>query len=348
MADLLTRADALRLYLTGAGSNGGSQSAANSALGNYRSSTEVAALSASRASSISNVTLDYIAARNGPGTGTLTATGNDTLTWTPPGGSAGADVTILNGESKVLEGGGDPSKYVRVTRTSTSNLSGTETDTLTEVLNNVIGLDNTTSAEAAAGDDNYRAICLKNGSGSVTMQNITAWIGTLGTQRTSGTAQLGSSGAGTITSATSSAFADWPNSGFCHIKTSGGSTREIVYYSSRTDTSLTVPSAGRAQLGTSAAAGAFNDTLDAVPGIRIAKEAPTGSASAGNAQTIANEATAPTGVTWSTAITQGTGVSIGTLAPGEIYFLWIHRHVVAGSVAEASVRKLVEFSYDAA
>jgi len=83
MADTQTRADSLRLYLTGAGSDDGSQIDDNASLGGYRSSTEVVSLAASRASAIANITIDFVAGKNGIGAGTLTVTGDDTLTWTP-------------------------------------------------------------------------------------------------------------------------------------------------------------------------------------------------------------------------------------------------------------------------
>ena len=95
------------------------------------------------------------------------------------------------------------------------------------------------------------------------------------------------SGSGTITTATASGFADWPSQGWARIKTSGGTLREIVYYTSRTATSLTVPSAGRARLGSSAAAGSATDTVDAVPGLRIGLEA---LGSEGTIQTVASAA----------------------------------------------------------
>lgn len=344
MATAATRADSVRVYGTGASSDGGTQASADASLGNYRSSREVGVLAATISSPISNVTVDYIAGANGTGTGTLTATGSDTLAWTPPGGTQGAAVTILNGETKILEGS-DLNQFVRVTRTSATALSGTATLAIVDVYNNDVGLDNVSSAEATAGDNEYRAVCLKNVN-SVTVADLRAYVKTLGTQRTTDTTQLGSSGAGTI--ATTGSFADWPDSGFAHIKTSGGSTREMVYYSSRTNTVLTVPTGGRAALGTTAAAGAANDTVDAVPGIRIGKEAPAGSATAGNAQTIANEGTAPSGITWSTGTTAATGVSIGSLAAGNIYFLWIHRAVVAGEVATPSTLNKIGLSFDAA
>src|SRR4051812_37429689 len=111
MPDQKTRADSLRLYLTGAASNGGAQTDHNAAFGNYRSATEVAVLGATVTSPISNITINYVAGANSTGTGSLTATGSDTLAWTPPGGTQGSAVTILNGETKIVEGG-DTNRYL--------------------------------------------------------------------------------------------------------------------------------------------------------------------------------------------------------------------------------------------
>jgi hypothetical protein len=157
----------------------------------------------------------------------------------------------------------------------------------------------------------------------------------LGTARTTGTAQLSASGAGTITTATASGFADWPASGWAHIRTSAPATREIVYYSSRTATSLTVPATGRALLGTSAAAGSATDTVTPVAPIRLWLETPT----AGEVQTIANHTTAPTGATWSTSET------VATLAAGEERALWIHRDVPASATVSLAQVSGLDISY---
>ena len=345
MPDELTHADSLRLFLTGAASDGGAQADPDLSLGNYRSSTEVVMLSHTVATPISNVTIDYISGANGPGIGSIIAVSVDTLAYSGPGGSQGAAVTILNGETKILEDGTSANSYVRVTRTSAAILAGTATLTIVENLNNVIGFDNISSAEALAGDDEYRFFCIKNSS-ATEVESVFVWIKTLGTQRISGTTQLGAAGAGTIALAAGN-FDDWPDSGWCHIKDSGGSIREIVYYSSRTSTVLTVPATGRARLGTSAGAGAGTDTVDAVPGIRIAKEAPSAQP-AGFFQTIANEDTAPAGPpTYVTGITEGTGLDIGDLAAGSIYAIIIHRETPAATVAEANVLDYLELSMDA-
>jgi len=341
MAELQTRADSLRIYLTGAASDGGTQADPNASLGHYRAATELEGLSDVITSPIANITVDYIAGDNGTGTGSLTASSSDELQWTPPApnDTQGDPVEILDGESKILEGGAadGANQYIRVTRTSATALTGTASIAIDDPLNRL--WDNVTSAEASAGDAEYRALMLKNESADV-VGSLKVYLATLGTQAASDVAQLASSGSGTIS--TGDDLSDWPESGFVRITTSGATLREICYYSSRTATDLTVPTAGRGLLGTSAAAGAADDTLDAVPGIRIAKEAPSSS----HIQTIANESAAPTGVTFNTGIVAGTGLSIGDLNPGDMYGLWIHRAIPAGAKSAASVLDSIKFSFD--
>jgi hypothetical protein len=350
MANEKQHADSVRAYLTGASSDGGAQTDPDASLGNYRSSTLCEFLDSEITNAISNVTVDFISGANGEGAGTLTATGNDSLAWTPPGGSQGDAVTIANGETKILEGGSSsPEKYIRVSRTSADNLTGTATVTLSDVFNDVVGFDNVSSDESSAGDVEYRCLCLKNDASSE-IKNLTVWLGTLGTQRVSASTQLGASGAGTI-AISSGNFSDWPDSGFCRIQESDGTLREIVYYSSRTSTELTIPTAGRGLLGTSAGAGASDDTVDAVPGIRIAKEAPSAQSSGYfTDKTSAGEGSQPAGLSWATAITSSDAnvIDIGDLSAGNIYGLWIERTVVAGAIAEADVLNLINWSFDAA
>lgn len=53
----------------------------------------------------------------------------------------------------------------------------------------------------------------------------------------------------------------------------------------------------------------------------------------GTEQTVANESTAPTGVTFSAPSSQGTALSIGNIPPGEHKAVWVKRIVNAGAVA---------------
>ena len=339
-----THGDAVRVYLTGAASDGDAQANPDLSLGHYRSSTNMESARGVRVHDpIPNINVLYADRANGIGIGALTATGDDTLAWTPPNGSQGSEITILNGASAVIEGAGDRGAFLLIERTSADALFGSASVVVTENINNAVGGDNVSSAEALAGDDEYRALMLKNVSSS-DVADLSLWIDTLGTQRTSDTAQLAASGADTIETGTANGFADWPEQGYVHIKTRAGATREIAYYASRTATVLTVPAAGRGLLGTSAGAGAADDTVDAVPGVRIAHEAP-GSQPTGNIQTIANESTSPTGRTWKNGTTEATGVSVGVLKAGYLAGIWIHREAPAGMFADAFVLNKIRLQY---
>ncbi len=341
MPDEKTRADSLRLYLTGAASDGGAQIDPDASLGNYRSSTLEEFFTNFISNPISNITVDFISGAHAEGDGSIEAITADTLAWTPPGGSQGAAVSIANGETKILEGNGVPGQFIRVTRTSADSLAGTATVTLSLKFNNVIGFDNVKTAEAAAGDIEYRALMLKNESSSE-VKNVKVYLKTLGTQQVSGADHLAASGAGSIGLAVGN-FNDWPNSGFCRIEDSGGSLKEIVYYSSRIATTLTVPAAGRGILGTSAQAGAVTDRVNAVPGLRLAVEAPVGD----QITNVANESIQPSGLTWSTAITKDNGLEIGDMAAGALYGVWMERAVIVGAVSEGSVLQSIAWSFDA-
>lgn len=53
-------------------------------------------------------------------------------------------------------------------------------------------------------------------------------------------------------------------------------------------------------------------------------------------QTVANEATAPAGVTFSTPTTLGAALALGTIPPGQHKAIWIRRTVTGGSAASAN------------
>lgn len=329
----MTRADSIRAYLTGAASDGGAQASPAAALGNYRGSTLMQWLGL--LGGMFNCTILFASGANGAGDGSLQSDGTGNLRWTAPGSStAGTYVAIGNGETKLLEDGEDPAKFVVVSRSGDAPQASVQVVSLTDVFNNL--WDNVPEAESAAGDNEYRALMLKNVSTSQ-LQNLKLWLGTLGDAKVSAGGQLGGAGSGSITLGGSNKFHGWPRSGFVRIETSANALREIAYYASRTDTVLAVPAAGRGQLGSSAAAGASTDNLYPVPGLRIGKEAPSAQPS-GYIQTIANEGAAPSGIAWVTGIRAADALSIGTLDGGQIQGLWLHRAVLAGHAAEGSVR----------
>lgn len=55
----------------------------------------------------------------------------------------------------------------------------------------------------------------------------------------------------------------------------------------------------------------------------------------GTEQTVADENTAPTDVTFAAAATQGAGIALGDLPPGQSRAIWLRRTVNAGAAAVA-------------
>lgn len=344
MPNVATLADALRWYLSGAASDGAAQADPAAALGNYRGDTEWQLLGVQGA--LLGFVVAFAAGRNGPGTGTLETDGAGSVRWRAPGSATpGAYVAIADSETKLLLDGDDPKKFVRVTRdAATAPAASTAPILLVEIFNSL--LDNVAgdagNDESGSGDDEYRCLFIRNDSAK-NASSVKVWVKPLlAASETSDGAQLAGAGAGTIE--TTGDFHGWPASGFARIVTSGGTLREIVYYSARTATVLTVPAGGRGRLGTSAAAGAADDEIWSVPGWRIAKEAPSAQPN-GFVQTIADEDAAPTAVTFATGISADDAVEIGTLKAGEIYGLWIHREIIASHVASAQVRASLAWSW---
>jgi hypothetical protein len=56
----------------------------------------------------------------------------------------------------------------------------------------------------------------------------------------------------------------------------------------------------------------------------------------GTEQTIANESTAPTAVSFSAPSTAGTGLALGTIPAGQHIAIWLRRTITAGAGASAS------------
>jgi hypothetical protein len=325
-----TRADALREYLTGASSDGGSQNDPTMCLGDYRSSTEAVSLGIAIYNALTNVQVLYASGANPIGNGTLTAVDTNTLTWQPPGALTPGTYANFSGTNVVgIVEGPVPGQYLRV-KVTTPLTPGQSTIALSILYDNFFGFNDVDIADAAAGISEYRASIIRNESaGSVT--GFQRWLDVLGTQQISDGGQLGSSGSGTIT--TSGSLADWPEAGWCQVRDNTGTLRETVYYTTRTNTILTVPSAGRSLLGTSAQAGAVTDTIYPTPGIAIALE-PGGSQVFGSTiQVIADANTAPASVTWNQELTAAGGLQIGTVAAGYQVGVWIWRQVPPGAIA---------------
>jgi hypothetical protein len=325
--------DSIRWYFSGAASYGGTQAAIASCLGGFRSSTEASRVGMMFVTAIPN--LEVVAASRWNGvmaqTGRIETFSGKVRYTAPlsPGATRATPyptVTVpISGESILLQDPTDNSKWVRVRRTGTSPLAGTYDILFHEQLTNVFGMQD---QAAGATSPDYLAVIGLNASGSA-LSNVKMFLRPLGTVAVSSAGQLGASSAGTIGFA-ADALVDWPHQGWARIVTSGGTEREMVYYTSRTGSQLTVPAGGRARMGTTADAGASTDQVVPIPGVSIGYELLNPKAAA---QTIASRTTAPTGITWTAGHTATSGLSITTLLGEYQFALWLRRDLPAVATA---------------
>lgn len=333
--------DVLRLYGSGAASDGGAQADPNANFGNYRSSTELATLGVQGA--VERIGMARLSPGHEPGVGAVESDGASSLRYTAPESSTPGPYIQVPYGTAILYDGEDASKGLRVTRASGAAfpVQGKRELLLVDQYNNAFGFDNVSHAERNAGDDEYRAVFLKNAG--LRVLTVRAFMTPLGTQRTVSVAGYAAAGAVSI-APTSGDFKDWPASGFVENQDTG----EVLYYSSRTSSALAVPAGGRdvyAEVG-GGAAGSSGDAIYPISGLRIAKEAPSAQPS-GFVQTIADEDTVPAGLTFRHPISAADAqVVTFTLNPGEIYGLWLHRAIVAGATAAALVRNFITVEAD--
>ena len=125
---------------------------------------------------IAGVTVDD-AAENAVGSGTLAYTvAGQTLTWTPPGGAAGAAVPVGTNGTYMIRGGGVTAGYLRVTVAAASLPAGDVSNTVTIANRDNNLFDDVSKAQALAGDVNYRCVYLKNTHASDTATGVAVWI----------------------------------------------------------------------------------------------------------------------------------------------------------------------------
>lgn len=322
MPDEKTGADALRVYLTGATSDGGTQVNPDAALGNFRSSTEVPGMAWDLWQMFEGLTIQQVSGACGAGTAYLASVGDNELKFTAPGeGGAGIAVTIAQGETKVLESGSSGSKYCRVNRWGSAPFKGVVPVQLSTWFNNAVGMSNILDAERSAGEDKVRCLCLKADCPEG-VDTIKTWVKPLGASFVSDVQQLPASGTGFIeTSGTTEAIG---KHGFLRVEDSGGTLKEIAFYTARHSSQKVevTNAAHRGLLGTTAQAGSATDVVWPVPGIRVAYQAPTVQPD-GSAYVASDENDIPPGLTWYSAITSTTGPVVASLATGQIQFLWL-------------------------
>jgi len=343
LPDEKTHGDSVRWYLSGATSDGEEQRDPNLSLGNYRSSVEVVELAYEPFSLLPGITIERLSGGIGPGDSSLEGVPPNLLRFKRPGGEFGVSVPIATGETKIVEDRDSEGAFLRVHRWGTNDLNGTTLIRAARRYNNVAGSSNVLDADRSAGVEKVRAIFAK--CESVDPISLSVWINPLAPPVVSDQDYLPVGGVGTIE--TSSSLSLFPRFGYARVVKSDGNLREIVFYSSdRSSGKLNVVDANhRGLLGTSPSAGAFDDEVYPVPGLRIAGEAST--PVIGGSISIATDEHDVPPLSWGTP-SMDNPITLAALTTDQQVGLWFRLSVppIAGSTyyADESVLNSIRYS----
>lgn len=304
-------------------SGGSGNTDPNASLGGVMSSERVLAQSAAAPTNITGVAINF-AAGNALGNGTLTFTkATNRLQWTPFGGTIGTAVDISADGRYTIKGGGSNPGFVLVTVTFASLPGANQTDTNITIANIANELfDDVSKAESFAGDNEYRCAYLYNAHPTDSFLDAIMYIPTQATPGTLAFAKdLAGNGNGTPVTITGEV-------------TRSGSIASVAHTAHGLTTGQYILVAGADQTEYN---GTFQVTVDnanlyhyTVTGTPATPATGTITFSRGIAVTVANESTAPSpALTYSTGATEGAGVSLGALAPGDRTAFWYKRTIAA-------------------
>jgi hypothetical protein len=324
---IATGGDVLRVHGSNAPSPGAGQVAIASDLGGNWASTERASFRTLGA--VARLTVARIGGSFDPGLASVESDGAGSYRYTAPGQtSAGAWTAVPSGGGAYWLPSGSAGAGLRVTRTGAAAPAGPVAIKILETHGGAFGARDATSAQRAAGLYLRRAWFLRNaGAGALAVK---VYLNPLGTARALA-ANYANAGAVTATLA-GDGPRDWPECGFAENENTG----EVLFYSARSATALTVPAYGRDAFSDGApAAGTIGDNLVPISGAILALETPV----AGAITLIPSETSVPFGLSWAHPWSAADpAVLTATLASGGLVGLWMTRITVAGQAAAAIMR----------
>lgn len=301
--------------------------------GLFASDQPVPGMLTSQPVNVTGFSIVYAAMLSGEGTGQINflyhgGTGQ-TLSWTPPGESAGiaVDVSGLSTDDNVvLFGGGSSalqkSKFIRLQRTAAALPSSDQADDVDLILTMGSFLGAFVGAETDAGTTVYRPAAIENtGVGALYFAAVfcaSPWASATATIIAAG----GGIGIGDDTLLAAS-LVNWGAHGWVFNSTQN----DLRYFFNRSGNTISILDPSGGMRGFTAANWADGDAIEPFPWFDIGLDAPgVGSAF----EDPADENTAPSGVTFSCPRTAETGLPIGNLAPAALYTIWERFFIPAG------------------
>ncbi len=171
----------IKVYLTGAASDGGAQANPDASLGHYRSSSEFVAVGFEYTDGgMTGLLVEFVsgacleAATPTANTATITAGEANSLTFRGPGGAAGDAAVLADDGEAVIQDGLYPGMLARVSRDGDTELRGAATLRVVERVNNLFS--DLPSGWVCDALTDYRCVCLKNTT-DFPITNLKIWLG---------------------------------------------------------------------------------------------------------------------------------------------------------------------------
>jgi hypothetical protein len=297
--------------------------------GKFASSERVPQLATPGLAAVTGFAVVFAAALNGEGTGVLAYdAGAQTLTWQPPGGSAGAPVAVaalLAGDRVAVFGGGsaveETSRFLLLERNEDDLPDDDAEDDLSLDLVPASFLARVRGAQAASGVVTYRPFAIRNG-GAATVLDVQVYCATPFPAATATTLAAGlGTGAGVLQAAS---LDGWGGAGWVYNATKG----DVRYYYDRSGNGARVADPAGGHRGFTATAWDDGDVLEPFPWIDIGLDAP------GVGNVFEDPATiedAPSGVSFTCPRTAGDGLDLGDLVAAAVHAVWVRVELPPGA-----------------
>lgn len=293
--------------------------------GNWRSTTEIKSLKFTAPRNVTGVVIDAPSNLNGPGTGHLSWDASaSSLFWRAPGDEDVGAAVVISGDGPYVLFSDSGEAHLEVTVTESSLPVEDAADEIALRVVEESLLPSWAGAEnAGSPKTRYHLLVVKNEDGADAMADTVAYIESSSPLAAS-TTLVDAFGVDTGAMRVSSVDG-WPKRSFWIHNESQNDIRYVKYRTART---LYVAAAGAGHRGFSAVPWLKGSTISVYPEVDISIEAPT----LNQFDSPADEETEPSGANWSAPEIYAAGLSLGSLANGALYGIWVRETILADHV----------------
>lgn len=318
--------------------------------GNYRSSEEVPGLTSAGLSNLAAfMDITYTGYENGEGVGTLTwTTSSDLLQWTAPSGVIGTG-TVITSDGTVILFDDNDSQWIEIDITDSASLlaAGDTSDAITLTQPSGIFIPDMEGVETLSGKVRYHLLPVKNIHASDSIFDVRVFVEKSNPNAVDTTLATGTTTGSSVENVTGTDFTDWPTSGWIFNSDVNGGAGDLRYFYNRSGNTIRVQQRTGTLRGFTAVNWTAAENVELFPEFDIGLEAPTALQFTSPVdETDSGNALSGAGITFSAPLDITNALTIGTLANGDIYGVWIREEVIIATRARPNVTSVVKFKLD--